>query len=73
MAAERGHLDVVKYLVGQEADINIKDDYGVRDNDETRVVVLNRNIFLSRISSASQCLTCYSAELPLRVGLICAS
>ena len=73
MAAERGHLDVVKYLVGQEADINIKDDYGVRDNDETRVVVLNRNIIPSRISSASPCLTRYSAELPLRVGLICAS
>ena len=37
MAAERGHLDVVKYLVGQEADINNKDDYGVCDNDETHV------------------------------------
>ena len=32
MAAERGHLDVVKYLVGRGADINVKDDYGVCDN-----------------------------------------
>ena len=31
VAAERGHLDVVKYLVGRGADINIKDDIGVRD------------------------------------------
>ena len=37
MAAERGHLDVMKYLVGQEADINIKDDFGVGDNDEIHV------------------------------------
>jgi len=37
VAAERGHLDVVKYLVGQGADINIKDDIGVCDNDGVHV------------------------------------
>ena len=39
MAAERGHLDVLKYLVDQQADINIKDDSGVCDNDKTSEVM----------------------------------
>ena len=29
MAAERGHMDIVRYLVRQGADINIKDKNGV--------------------------------------------
>ena len=29
VAAERGHIDIVRYLVGQGADINIKDKNGV--------------------------------------------
>ena len=29
MAAERGHMDIVRYLVRQKADINIKDKNGV--------------------------------------------
>ena len=29
LAAERGHLDIVKYFVSQKADINIKDNNGV--------------------------------------------
>ena len=37
VAAERGHLDVVKYLVGRGADINIKDDYGVCDNGDVHM------------------------------------
>ena len=37
VAAERSHLDVVKYLVGREADINIKDDYGVCDNGDVHM------------------------------------
>ena len=29
LAAERAHMDVVKYLAGRGADVNIQDDNGV--------------------------------------------
>ena len=47
VAAERGHLNVVKYLLGltdQEVDINIQDHYGVGicDYSNDRLILLVR-------------------------------
>ena len=33
LAAERAHMDIVKYLVRKGADVNIKDDNGVNIHD----------------------------------------
>jgi len=33
LAAERAHMDIVKYLVRKGADVNIKDDNGVNMHD----------------------------------------
>ena len=55
VVAERGHLDVVKYLVGQGADINIKDDYGVCDNDGVHVkLYTGLNCLVPRPSSKEE-------------------
>ena len=41
LAAERAHMDIVKYLVRERAvDVNIRDDNGVNILNDSRLVLL---------------------------------
>ena len=50
-AALKGHVDIVRYLVEQSADIKIKDSYGVSEREYTadcKLVLLVKVCFHSR-------------------------
>ena len=50
LAAGKGHVDIVRYLVDKGADLNIKDTFGVSEQEYTadyKLVLLVRGCFHS--------------------------